>query len=114
MPPEYTEFEDALQVRIDDLVSRSTGVGTVGARPLEPRGPQPNGSAWTIPLLCLGMGIIAMALIVPAADENRRLVYEREKLSADLAQVQKQLAVNDEFLARLASDPGLAERLAQR
>jgi hypothetical protein len=55
-----------------------------------------------------------MAMIVPAADENRRLVWEREKLAADLAHIEKQITLNDEFLARLASDPGLSERLAQR
>jgi hypothetical protein len=76
--------------------------------------PTPNGGAWTIPLVCLGIGIIAMSLIIPAADENRRLVWEREKLARDLAHVEKQIAINDEFLARLATDPGLAERLAQR
>jgi hypothetical protein len=76
--------------------------------------PVPNGGAWTIPLVCLGIGIIAMSLIIPAAGENRRLVWEREKLAADLSHVEKQIAINDEFLARLASDPGLAERLAQR
>lgn len=76
--------------------------------------PTPNGGAWTIPLVCLGLGIIAMALIIPAADENRRLVYERERLARDLSHVEKQIALNDEFLARLATDPGLAERLAQR
>jgi hypothetical protein len=76
--------------------------------------PVPNGGAWTIPLVCFGIGIIALALIIPAASENRRLVWEREKLARDLAHVQKQIAINDEFLARLASDPGLAERLAQR
>lgn len=74
----------------------------------------PNGGAWTIPLVCLGLGIIAMALIIPAADENRRLVYERERLARDLGHIEKQIALNDEFLARLATDPGLAERLAQR
>jgi hypothetical protein len=76
--------------------------------------PRPNGGAWTIPLVCFGIGVIAMALIVPAADENRRLVWERTKLARDLAHVERQIAINDEFLARLASDPGLAERLAQR
>ena len=64
--------------------------------------------------MSLGIGIIAMSLIIPAAAENRRLVWEREKLARDLAHVEKQIAINDEFLARLASDPGLAERLAQR
>jgi hypothetical protein len=71
-------------------------------------------SAWTIPLLCAGIAIIACCMLIPAADENRRLVYERERLEVDLEQIQKQIAVNDEFLRRVADDPNLLERLAQR
>jgi hypothetical protein len=71
-------------------------------------------STFTIPLLCAGVAILACCLIIPAADENRQLVYERESLKADLAQIEKQVAVNDAFLKKLASDPGLSERLAQR
>lgn len=73
-----------------------------------------RGSAWTIPLLCAGIAIIACCLLIPAADDNHRLVYEREKLRLDLEQIKKQVAINDEFLHRVANDPGLLERLAQR
>jgi len=69
---------------------------------------------WTIAILCMGLGIIAACLVIPQADANRRLVYEREKLRLDLAQVQKQIAVNKEFLSEMESDPQLTERLAQR
>jgi hypothetical protein len=69
---------------------------------------------WTIAILCLGLGIIAACLVIPQADANRRLVYEREKLRLDLTQVQKQIAVNREFLSEMESDPQLTERLAQR
>jgi hypothetical protein len=71
-------------------------------------------SAWTIPLLCAGIAIIACCMLIPAADENRRLVYEREKLRVDLEQIKKQVAVNEEFLRRVGDDPNLLERLAQR
>jgi hypothetical protein len=71
-------------------------------------------SAWTIPLLCAGIAVIACCLLIPAADENRRLAYEREKLKLDLEQIQKQIGINDEFLRRVNDDPGLLERLAQR
>lgn len=123
MPREHTPFEDALQLRPEDLrlgPAAPSHADPDGTEPGDLRQaeigavPVPNGSAWTIPLICLGIGIIAMAMIVPAADENRRLVWERERLSADLAHIQKQIALNDEFLARLSGDPGLAERLAQR
>lgn len=73
-----------------------------------------RGGAWTIPLLCAGIAIIACCLLIPAADENRRLVYEREKLRLDLDQIQKQITINDEFLHRVADDAGLLERLAER
>ncbi len=76
--------------------------------------PPDRASAWTIPLLCAGIALIACCLLIPAADDNRRLVYEREKLRLDLEQIQKQVAVNDEFLRRVADDSTLLERLAQR
>jgi hypothetical protein len=69
---------------------------------------------WTIPLLCAGIAILACCLLIPAADENRRLTWERERLKADLEQIQKQVHVNDAFLAKLMSDPALSERLARR
>jgi len=76
--------------------------------------PAPTGGGWTIPLLCMGIAIISFCLIIPQADANRRLAYERAALRADLESIQTQVATNDEFLRRLASDPTLAERLAQR
>jgi len=71
-------------------------------------------SVWTIPLLCAGIAILACCLLIPAADENRRLTWERERLKADLEQIQKQVSVNDAFLQRLMADPTLSERLARR
>jgi hypothetical protein len=55
-----------------------------------------------------------MCLLIPAADEVRRLAYERDRLKADLEQLQKQVTTNDAFLQRVANDPVLAERLARR
>jgi hypothetical protein len=74
----------------------------------------PSGGGWTIAVLCAGLALIAACVIIPQADANRRLVYEREKLRLDLQQINEQLAVNKEFLNRVESDPQLAERLAQR
>jgi hypothetical protein len=81
--------------------------------PDEPRAPD-RASAWTLPMLCAGIAIIACCIVIPAADENRRLVYEREKLKVDLEHINRQIGVNDEFLRRVADDPTLLERLAQR
>lgn len=73
-----------------------------------------GGGSLTIPLICLGIGLIAMCVLIPAADENHRLSYERERLRIDLEQLQKQVATNDAFLKRVADDPTLSERLARR
>jgi hypothetical protein len=85
----------------------------------EPRNANPvtriiGGGAFTIPLICLGISLIAMCLLIPAADENRKLAYERERLKTDLEQLQLQVSTNDAFLKRVANDPTLAERLARR
>jgi hypothetical protein len=82
-----------------------------------PPAPQPPAEAaavLTIPLLCVGVAIIACVALLPLADENHQLAWEREKLRADLAQLKEQGRVNAEFLTRVADDPTLAERLAQR
>jgi len=79
-----------------------------------PTAPARSTGAWTIPLICAGIALIASCILIPAADENRRLAYEGQGLKADLGQLEKQVATNDEFLKRLGDDPTLAERLAQR
>lgn len=78
-----------------------------------PRRPA-GGGLFTIPLMCLGIGLVACCVLIPAAEENHRLIYEREKLQRDLNQISHQIDVNDEFLKRIADDPSLSERLAQR
>lgn len=69
---------------------------------------------WTIPLLCAGMALIACTLLIPAADTNRRLAHERERLRLDLDQMQRQITVNSQFLDDLKKDATLAQRIAQR
>jgi len=71
-------------------------------------------SLWAIPLMCSGLCILAVCVLVPQSETNRKLVAERDKLKADLAYVQQQLSVNDQFLQNVGTDPDLAERLAQR
>jgi hypothetical protein len=73
-----------------------------------------SSGAWTLPILCVGLALLACAAILPQVEENHRAVWEREKLQRDLAQLDKQVETNDEFLAKLGNDPALAERLAQR
>jgi hypothetical protein len=83
-------------------------------RPDATRAAPERAGAWTIPLLCAGIAILACCLLIPAADDNRRLVYERERLKADLEQIQRQIDVNGQFLKSVGDDPTLLERLAQR
>ncbi len=73
-----------------------------------------GGGVLTIPLLCIGIAIIACVSLLPLADDNHRLAWERQKLQADLEHLKEQTRVNEEFLQRVADDPTLAERLAQR
>jgi hypothetical protein len=73
-----------------------------------------DGGGWTVAILCVGLSLIAACVIIPQADANHRLAYQQEKLRLDLAQIQKQVAVNREFLSKIESDPQLTERLAQR
>ena len=58
--------------------------------------------------------VIACCVLLPAADENRKLTAETAHLQADLDQIKHQIAVNDQFLKSVADDPTLLERLAQR
>src|SRR4051794_2377266 len=79
-----------------------------------PVGRNSHSSAWSIPLMCLGLGVIAACVLVPQAEGNRKLAAECDKLQRDLTYVQTQLSVNQEFLRSVGGNAGLAERLAQR
>jgi hypothetical protein len=76
--------------------------------------PPSTGGGWTVPILCAGVALIACCALIPQADANRRMTYDRQELQRDLETVEKQIAVNDEFLKQVGQDPTLAERLAQR
>lgn len=69
-----------------------------------------------MPLLSLGLAMIASALIVGQVEENRELAWQKNKLQMDLDYLEKQASVNEEFLTKLkqGEDAGLVERLAQR
>jgi hypothetical protein len=73
-----------------------------------------KGGAWTLIPLCLGLTAIAVCVVIPQIDANRRLDYQRQKLLADLDQINRQTSVNDDFLRKIEIDPQLAQRLAQR
>src|SRR5436309_973572 len=63
----------------------------VPAEPVEDDlGPPPRGGGWTVAALCAGIGLIACCVVIPQADANRRLVYERERMKIDLDSIRKQ------------------------
>jgi hypothetical protein len=76
--------------------------------------PAQKSSLWPIPLMCVGMCLVAACVLLPQSEANKKLLAERAKLQRDLSYVQMQLSVNQEFLNRVGGDAGLAERLAQR
>jgi hypothetical protein len=80
----------------------------------EPEVVASSGGWWSIPMLCAGIAIIACSLIIPQINANHHLAWETKKLTADLASIQKQVEVNQQFLSKVGEDPNLAERLAQR
>jgi hypothetical protein len=110
LPPALDEIEEPEPAYVPPQVD----LGPAEADDEEDLAAVPSGGGWTIPLLCAGIAMIACCVLIPQADENRRLTYERAKLKQDLQYVQRQVAVNDEFLHKVADDPTLAERLAQR
>lgn len=67
-----------------------------------------------MPLLALGLGLVACCYLIPAADDTRQVLLERQRLKQELAALERQVALNDEFLDRLHSEPNLALRLAAR
>ena len=76
--------------------------------------PPSTGGGWTLPLLCAGIALVACSALIPQADANRRLAYEKQELARDMETVEKQIAVNEAFLKQVGNDPTLAERLAER
>ncbi len=77
--------------------------------------PQPStGAWWTIPMICVGLMMVACALIVGQVEINRQVAWQRNKLKIDLDYLQEQIKQNEEFLKRIQTDPTMAERLAQR
>ncbi|HEY0010163.1 MAG TPA: hypothetical protein VGB55_15670 [Tepidisphaeraceae bacterium] len=73
-----------------------------------------TGAWWTLPTLFVGLSVVACAVLVPAADENRQALHELAKIEQEVAYFQKQSEVNKQFLEHVANDPALAERLAMR
>ena len=92
----------------------SEEVASLGEEDSEEVDQVPERGGWLVALICAGVSIIAVCLLLPLAEENHQLAWQREKLITDLVQLQEQVQVNDEFLKRISNDPTLAERLAQR
>jgi hypothetical protein len=75
---------------------------------------EPTGGVWAIPMLALGVGLIACCLVIPAAEDTSKVMFERERLRAERESLSRQVTLNEEFLDRIHSDRELALRLAAR
>lgn len=111
--PVPDEVVDELPVEIPSLPPEPLEPEELAVAAAEPVAASGSG-LWTIPLMCLGIGIIACCLIIPQADKNRRLMWEQEGLRRNLAQLQQQVEINETFIEALTTDRTLAKRLAQR
>ena len=105
-------------IEADDAALEGDASAREAEAPAEPPGlhddPPVRAGGWTLPLLCAGLALIACCVLIPQADANRRVAYERQMLRSDLESIEKQIKVNDEFLRKVADDPTLAQRLAER
>lgn len=104
------EFQADVVAEVPDRVAEEGPVGTIPKEAEEP----PEKGGWMVSILCAGIAVVSICLLLPLAEENHQLAWQREKLKTDLAQLQRQVAINDEFLQKISNDPTLAERLAQR
>ena len=104
---------------VNSLPPAGTDAPAVSATP----SPQPaapvisrprSGGWWTIPLLSIGICLIACPMIIGQVEENRQLAWQRNKMQVYMDHFQQQLDLNQQFVDRLEKDPNLAERLAQR
>ena len=71
-------------------------------------------SAWALPLLALGLGLVACGVVIPEADANRAIADEKARLAAEVESLERQVELNEEFLGRVHADAELAQRLVQR
>ncbi len=71
-------------------------------------------SIWALPLLALGLSLVACAVLIPASEENRLAEADRRRLEAQVASLERRVEVNNEFFHRLEKDAAIARRLQQR
>ena len=73
-----------------------------------------SGTIWAIPLMCLGLGLLACVVLIPASGESRRLARQRDELVREVDRMQAQADRNAEFLHRLGRDADLGRVVAER
>jgi hypothetical protein len=106
--------QNDIDIDIDATEEGDLDSASCEAESMEAAPAQPAGHGWTLALLGAGLAILAACVLLPAIDANRRLGHEHDLLSLDKETIDHQIAVNDEFLRKMADDPQLVERLAQR
>jgi hypothetical protein len=104
------EFQADVVAEVPHHTTEEEPVATIPREVEEP----PEKGGWMVSILCAGIAVISICLLLPLAEENHQLAWQREKLKTDLVQLQQQVEINDQFLKKISNDPTLAERLAQR
>jgi hypothetical protein len=112
LPKASTPVPSAASVSSPDAIAHDFAMHAAPVDDAPPAGP--TGAWWTLPVLFAGLAVLACALLVPAADGNRRTAHELAEIRRQVTHFREQSAVNRDFLARAGSDPVLAERLAMR
>ena len=114
-PPTEEPLMDSQSVEAKPSIEPVTEPMADFPTPIEPdEDESPEKGGWIVSLLGAGISIVAICLLLPLAEENHQLAWQREKLKTDLVQLQEQVKVNDEFIHKINDDPSLSERLAQR
>ncbi len=67
-----------------------------------------------MPLLALGLCLVACGVLIPASEANRLIEAQRLELAAQVQALHSRADLNDEFLSRLHRDEQLANRLSRR
>ena len=116
LPPEHRPVKNSDNP--DPAPRPATAVKVTSVLPYPSRStpkPRPStGAWWTIPMICVGLALVACALIIGQVEANQQVAWRRNKLKIDLEYLQEQVRQNEDSIKWMQTDPTMAERLAQR
>jgi|GEM_PF-6549045 len=84
------------------------------AVPIEQRRVSWMSSTLATLVLFFGLVVIGLAVLLPAREQNRKLVHSIAQMQAEVDFVDRQIDINRQFLDDVTHDPELVERLLMR